>query len=304
MTIGVEHEQPQRAAGEGFSDAVTLSFGDPVANVFGVARIGFSTAAGGVVLASGLGMLFADGSPVAVRADGGLPVSALAWESVDAGGVRTAVVEPLQAWQVVFTSEDGSAGFELDFTARSVPAALSPGAPVARVGGMQGYEQLCRASGSATVGGEPRPIDCLGQRGHTWGAPDWDRITLARTLSAWMGDDLAVTLTAIRPAKARGHGDEAISAFLLVAPEDADVAAAVEIGDPRVSTIYDGDGRQRHAGLELYIDDEDDYGRRLAGEVACGTSLDLGRLRLDCAFFVWRMEGRAGVGRYDILRRA
>ena len=40
-----------------------------------------------------------------------------------------------------------------------------------------------------------------------------------------------------------------------------------------------------------------------AGEVVCGTSLDLGRLRLDCAFLRWRMEGREGVGRYDILRR-
>jgi hypothetical protein len=38
--------------------------------------------------------------------------------------------------------------------------------------------------------------------------------------------------------------------------------------------------------------------------VACGTSLELGRLRLDCAFFDWRMEGRVGVGRYDVLRRA
>jgi hypothetical protein len=36
----------------------------------------------------------------------------------------------------------------------------------------------------------------------------------------------------------------------------------------------------------------------------CGTSLDLGRLRLDCAFFRWRMDGRTGFGRYDILRPA
>ena len=48
---------------------------------------------------------------------------------------------------------------------------------------------------------------------------------------------------------------------------------------------------------------EDSYPRRGAGEVLCGTSLDLGRLRLDCAFFRWRMEGREGVGRYDVLRR-
>ena len=30
---------------------------------------------------------------------------------------------------------------------------------------------------------------------------------------------------------------------------------------------------------------------------------DLGRLRLDCSFFRWRLDGREGVGRYDILRR-
>ena len=49
---------------------------------------------------------------------------------------------------------------------------------------------------------------------------------------------------------------------------------------------------------------EDDYARRAAGEVVCGTTLDLGRLRLQCAFFRWRMEGRTGVGRYDVLTRA
>jgi hypothetical protein len=36
----------------------------------------------------------------------------------------------------------------------------------------------------------------------------------------------------------------------------------------------------------------------------CGTSLELGRLRLDAAFFRWRMGGREGIGRYDVLRRA
>ena len=72
--------------------------------------------------------------------------------------------------------------------------------------------------------------------------------------------------------------------------------------DPRLSTTYDAGGRQRHAGLELWVD-EDGFPRRAAGEVVCGTTLDLGRLRLDCAFFRWRMDGREGVGRYDVLRR-
>jgi hypothetical protein len=51
-------------------------------------------------------------------------------------------------------------------------------------------------------------------------------------------------------------------------------------------------------------DSGDEWARRAAGEVLCGSSLDLGALRLDCAFFRWHLEGRPGVGRYDILRRA
>ena len=76
----------------------------------------------------------------------------------------------------------------------------------------------------------------------------------------------------------------------------------MRVEDPRLSTGYDGEQRQRRAGLELWLDEES-HARRAAGEVVCGTSLDLGRLRLDCAFLRWHMEGREGVGRYDILRR-
>jgi hypothetical protein len=47
----------------------------------------------------------------------------------------------------------------------------------------------------------------------------------------------------------------------------------------------------------------DEYATRLAGQVRCGSTLDLGRLRLDCAFFAWMADGRRGVGRYDVLRR-
>jgi hypothetical protein len=81
-------------------------------------------------------------------------------------------------------------------------------------------------------------------------------------------------------------------------------AAVRRVAEPRLSTTYDAQGRQRRAGLELWVAEEDELPRRAAGQVACGTSLELGRLRLDCAFFDWRMEGRVGVGRYDIVRRA
>ncbi len=94
------------------------------------------------------------------------------------------------------------------------------------------------------------------------------------------------------------HADEPVWAALL-GPD-----GAAPIGDPRLSTTYDGDGRQRRAGLELWVDDDDEFPARGSGEVLCGSTLELGQLRLDCAFFRWRLEGHEGVGRYDVLRRA
>ena len=65
-----------------------------------------------------------------------------------------------------------------------------------------------------------------------------------------------------------------------------------------------GDGHQRRAGLELWMSEEEGYPHRAAGEVICGSSLELGALRLDLAFMRWHAEGVTGVGRYDILRKA
>jgi hypothetical protein len=277
MTIGPEHEEPQ-AGDPGVTDAVTFSFGDPVARVFGLARAGL--VGGAPPSRSGMGVLFEGTEPVAVRAEGDVDAPA---------GVTTEVVEPLRRWRVAFAD-----AFELDFQALAAPAALGPRDPAAKAGGMEGYEQLCRVRG--TVRG--RTVDCLGQRGHSWGRPDWSKIASARTLSAWLDTETAVTVTAVRPKSARHHDDEAVAAHVV------DGGVPVAVGEPLLSTTFDGEGRQRHAGLELWIDAEDGPVRRAAGEVLCGTTLDLGRLRLDCAFFAWRMEGRAGVGRYDVLRHA
>jgi hypothetical protein len=210
--------------------------------------------------------------------------------------VRVSVQQPLEAWTVTY---EGSAGaFDLRFEACSAPAELKAEDPVALAGGMAGYEQLCRVAGTASHGGRTHQLRCLGQRGQLWGKPDWSRIELARTVSAWMGDDRALTLTAVRPANSKGHLDEAVSGYVFEAGEP------VEIAEPRLSTTYDGEQHQRRAGIELWMDEEADHARRMAGEALCGTTLDLGEQRLDSAFFTWRMEGREGVGRYDVLRRA
>ena len=296
MTVGPEDEAPRPPAGDGFSEAVTVAFGDASANMYGVARVGL--AEGG---ASGLALLFWRGEPVAVRAEGGAQVDApSSWDEVSAAGLDTSVVEPLRSWKLHFAGDEAT--FDLDLEATGPLAELPDDHPVARVGGMAGYEQPLRVRGDATVGGTRVAIDGLGQRGHSWGAPDWERIELTRAVSAWMGDDLAVSLTAVRPAGKRDHAAEAVVASILDRDEEG-IAQAIDVVDPRLSTTYDDEGRQRQAGLELWID-EDGYPRRAAGELAVGTSLDLGRLRLDCAFFRWRMEGRQGFGRYDVLRRA
>jgi hypothetical protein len=295
VTVGPEHEAP-RTDGGGFSDAVTVAFGDPAAELYGVARLGLAEGA-----ASGLALLFWRGEPVAVSAEGGVEIDPPStWDQVSAAGLDTSVVEPLRSWRLHFAGDDASLDLELEAT--GPVAELEASHPVARMGGMAGYEQPVRVRGEAAVGSNRLSVDGLGQRGHSWGAPDWDRIELARTVSAWLGDDLAVSLTAVRPAGKRDHAAEAVVAAILDRDEDG-VSRAIDVADPRLSTTYDDEGRQRQAGLELWID-ENGYPRRAAGEITCGTSLDLGRLRLDCAFFRWRMEGREGFGRYDVLRRA
>jgi hypothetical protein len=105
-----------------------------------------------------------------------------------------------------------------------------------------------------------------------------------------------VALHSARPAGARGQDAETARAVVF------DDEAALAVDEPRLSTVSDVDGHQRRAGLELLVVEEE-HPRRAAGEIIGGTSLDLGRLRLDCAFLRWRMEGRSGAGRYDIVRR-
>jgi hypothetical protein len=285
--------EPVLTGGEGFTDAVTFAFADRAAGFFGLARAGVAGGAGGLQ-GSALGVLFAGREPVGVLAEGenALPPTA-DWDDLRMPGLVVRTLEPHVRWQVTLEAPGGS-GFDLEFTAASPPAELGEEDAAARLGGMAGHERLCRVTGTAAG----HRIDCFGQRGRSWGVADWSRIALTRSLAAWLDDGTSLTVAAVRPANAESHADEAVWAALL------DAEGSVGVGDPRVSTTYDGDGHQRRAGLELWVSEDDDYPRRGAGQVLCGSSVELGQLRLDCAFFVWQVDGREGVGRYDLVRRA
>lgn len=291
MNVSKADENPRAGDDRAFRDAVTFSFGDPVARLYGLARV--AVGGGG---ASGFAVVYAGDelAGASTQAQVALEVPET-WEAVSAAGVRCTVIAPLESWTVRYDGAD--AAFDLRFEALSAPAVLDPDSAVARAGGMAGYEQLCSVTGQVRQGGRSHSVRCLGQRGHGWGTPDWSRIELARTLSAWMGADRAVTLTTVRPAKAKHHDEETVGGFLI------DRGEPEAIFDPRLSTTYDGELRQRRAGLELWMSEEGGHARRAAGAAVCGTTVDLGDLRLDSAFFEWRMEGRTGTGRYDVLRR-
>ena len=281
MTPPVVDEAPRADV----ADAVTFSFADVAAGVSGLVRAGFTEDG-----SSGLGVLFSGADPIAARADTAPGADGRAWEAIDAAGVRTTIVEPCRAWTVAFDDGEGH-GFALEVTAISPPADLGEG-----VGGMTGYDHLCRVEGDVRTGSGTVRVSCLGQRGRLWGSPDWTGLELTRSVGVWLEDDAGIALHAARPAGARGQDAEVCRASVF----EGELALSVD--DPRLSTVSDVEGHQRRAGLELWVHDED-HPRRAAGELVGGTSLDLGRLRLDCAFLRWRMEGREGAGRYDILRR-
>jgi hypothetical protein len=272
---------------------VTFSFADTAAGVCGLA--GLTIRASGT--ATALAVLFADGEPVATLTREDIPLEPGAdFARLALPGLEATVEDPLHRWIVRF--DDGEHGFALTFDAAGPPAELEPGEPAARAGGVAAYDQLCHVHGTAHVGTRTHEVRCLGQRGHSWGVPDWEHTDAVRVLAAWIDDGTGVVLRAIRPAGRAAHGDEASWAAVLGA------AGNLRVDEPRLSTTYDDAGHPRRAGLELWVGADDDHPRRAVGEVVCGATVALGRLRLDCSFVRWRMAGRSGVGRYDVLRRA
>jgi hypothetical protein len=152
--------------------------------------------------------------------------------------------------------------------------------------------RICRVSGEV----DGTRVSCLGTFSVTAVAPRWEELQALRTISALVDDDNGLLAVARRPQGVPGHGDEEVRAVLFSEGEPHEVEEA------RISTVYDGGGRQRSAGLELWLPGEE-FPRRGSGLVIAGSSFELEAIEVHAAIFRWRLDGRDGVGAYELMVR-
>jgi hypothetical protein len=118
-----------------------------------------------------------------------------------------------------------------------------------------------------------------------------------RSIGIAFSDGGLLALSAVRAPSAGGHGEESIAA-VLCGPD----GAPTDVSETLLSTEYDADGVQRRATLELWVGDEDEQPLRGAGTLINATSVDHPGQRGRIAFFRWSLEGREGLGHYEIVR--
>lgn len=121
---------------------------------------------------------------------------------------------------------------------------------------------------------------------------------LRRSIGIVFADGGLLTLSGAAPEGGRGgHGDEPLLAALC----DPDAAPLV-FEEALLSTEYGEDGVQRRATLELWLDTEDGRPLRGAGTLISAVGVEADGIETTIAFFRWAVEGREGLGHYEIAR--
>jgi hypothetical protein len=120
---------------------------------------------------------------------------------------------------------------------------------------------------------------------------------LRRSIGIVFSDGGLLALSAERPAGASGHGEERVTAVLC----DPD-GAPVEVSETLLSTEYGPDGVQRRATLELWTDGDDGQPLRGAGTLIGAAKVRHAGSEANVAFFRWSVEGREGLGHYEVVR--
>jgi hypothetical protein len=120
-----------------------------------------------------------------------------------------------------------------------------------------------------------------------------------RSIGIVFSDGGLLALTSTLPESGRAHGDEEVTAFFC----DAD-GAPVKFEETLLSTEYGEDGVQRRATIELWPDIEEMRPLRGAGTLINSVSVRRQGLDSQIAFFRWSVDGREGLGTYEVARTA
>jgi len=118
-----------------------------------------------------------------------------------------------------------------------------------------------------------------------------------RSIGIVFSDGGLLALTATMPAGGRAHGDEEVAAVLC----DPD-GAPLTFEEALLSTEYGEDGVQRRATLELWPDTEEMRPLRGAGTLINSVCVRRQGIDSEIAFFRWSVEGREGLGTYEVSR--
>jgi hypothetical protein len=156
---------------------------------------------------------------------------------------------------------------------------------------------ICRGSGTLRRDGAAASVSGLGILSRGEDDPGLGGHALHRYLAIAFADGGLLALTAARRAGGGSHGDESV-AVVLVGPD----SRPERISEALLSTEYDPQGRHRRATLELWPEGQEGPPLRAGGDLICGTTLSGAGTRTDLAFLRWSMDGRPGLGRYEVIR--
>jgi len=120
---------------------------------------------------------------------------------------------------------------------------------------------------------------------------------LRRSVGVVFSDGGLLALSAVRPPGGGAHGDERVTT-ILCGPD----GAPTEVSETLLSTEYGPDEVQRRATLELWTDGDDGQPLRGAGTLISAAEVRNPGTVSTVAFFRWALEGREGLGHYEIVR--
>jgi hypothetical protein len=118
-----------------------------------------------------------------------------------------------------------------------------------------------------------------------------------RSIGIVFSDGGLLALTSQLPAGGRGIDEEEATAVLCEAE-----GAPLTFEETLLSTEYGEDGVQRRATLELWPSIEEMRPLRGAGSLISSVRVRRQNLDSQIAFFRWSVEGREGLGTYEVAR--